>query len=110
MNDKDVFIVDVRMPEELVQFGMIPNSVHMHLYTLGHRLVASPERFQAAVGRHKPAKGATVVTVCAAGIRARTAQLAFLAAGYTDVRRYKGSMDDWLQQGGPVVPPAPKGQ
>jgi len=104
----DVYIIDVRSPEEVKNLGMVPNAVHLEIRTLGHMIILPPEVFRDWVGVEKPRTSQEVVMVCAKGLRARTAQLAFKGAGYTNVRRYRGSFEDWVEKGGPVVggPPA----
>ena len=45
-----------------------------------------PEEFKSEYNMEKPALETPIVTTCLKGIRARTAQLAFLGAGYNNVR------------------------
>jgi len=101
---KELFIVDVRTPEEVNSLGMVPNSVHVDIRSFGHMFLLPEEEFQVVVGAAKPAADQEIVTVCKKGIRARTTQLSLMGLGYTNVRRYKGSFDDWLAQGGRIVP------
>lgn len=100
---KELFIFDVRSPQEIEECGKIPNSLHIDIFVLGHALMLSNEDFLAKFGVAKPAADAEVVTLCKKGLRARTAQFALTGAGYTNVRVYPGSYLDWIDNGGRLV-------
>lgn len=53
---------------------------------LGLAILQPDEDFVEVRGFNKPALDDPLVVTCMAGVRARTAQLALLGAGYTDVR------------------------
>ncbi|KAK3879961.1 hypothetical protein Pcinc_015523 [Petrolisthes cinctipes] len=108
LETKSITLLDVRLPLELKEMGMIPQSKNLILQPLGPYILLSDEKFLERTGFEKPRKDDPIVVTCLAGVRARTAQMALMAAGYTDVRRYKGSFEDWLEKGGPVVYPEMK--
>ncbi|XP_042864793.1 rhodanese domain-containing protein CG4456-like [Penaeus japonicus] len=104
--DKDaVKLIDVRLPKELREAGMIPKSKNIILQMLGVSILLPDEVFADKYGFEKPNVDEPIVVMCLAGIRARTAQLAMMGAGYKNVRVYVGSYEDWLENGGPVVYP-----
>lgn len=104
---KEVTVIDVRMPKELREDGMIPDSKNLALPWLGPAILQPETDFASQLGFNKPALNEPIVVTCLAGVRARTAQLALMAAGYSNVRVYVGSFEDWLEQGGKVdfLPP-----
>ena len=53
---------------------------------LGVTMLLPTEDFAVRMGVPKPAASAPVVTMCMAGIRAKTAQLALMGMGYNNVR------------------------
>lgn len=56
---------------------------------LGPYFLLNDEEFAAQLGFEKPALEDPIVITCKLGIRARTAQLAMMAVGYTNVRYVK---------------------
>ncbi|XP_076064449.1 thiosulfate:glutathione sulfurtransferase-like [Oratosquilla oratoria] len=103
LEDKEVVLIDVRTRGERSNPGHIPGSVNLPLHLIGDALLMAPETFQEKFGFVKPDEKEPIVTMCLLGIRSRTAQLAFMGAGYTNVRNYLGSFDDWLERGGTVI-------
>ncbi|XP_066954451.1 rhodanese domain-containing protein CG4456-like isoform X3 [Macrobrachium rosenbergii] len=99
----DITVIDVRTPKELTQIGMIPNSKNIKVQSFGPDILLPDDKFAEKFGFKKPALDEPIAVICLAGIRARTAQLAMMAVGYSNVRVYVGSMEDWLEKKGPVV-------
>jgi len=58
-------------------------------------------RLEAEPSRYAPDRGAEVVLICAAGMRARLAATALLGAGYTRVCSVEGGFDRWRAEGLP---------
>ncbi|XP_027212896.2 rhodanese domain-containing protein CG4456 isoform X1 [Penaeus vannamei] len=108
LDNDGVTLIDVRLPKELYESGMIPKSKNILLQTLGVSILLPEEDFTDKFGFEKPDIDEPIVVMCLGGIRARTAQLAMIGAGYKDVRVYVGSYEDWLENGGPVVYPEVK--
>ncbi|XP_050698190.1 rhodanese domain-containing protein CG4456-like [Eriocheir sinensis] len=100
--DKQVTLIDVRLPYEHVEVGTIPDSKNVPLQILGLAILQPDEKFAEKRGFSKPSLDQPLVVTCLAGVRARTAQLALLGAGYTNVRVYVGSFEDWVEKGGKV--------
>ena len=65
-------------------------------------LALSPADFEARYGYPLPAKSDALVTHCMKGGRAGKAADALKAAGYTDVKVYQGSYNDWKANDGPL--------
>ncbi|XP_076064134.1 rhodanese domain-containing protein CG4456-like isoform X2 [Oratosquilla oratoria] len=102
LKNDQVKLIDVRMKDEIAELGCAAGSLSLPLPYLGDYLVLEPEHFLMTLGFPKPSEKDTIVTMCKAGSRARTAQLAFMGARYTNVRTYKGSFQDWTEKGGPM--------
>ncbi|XP_018026285.1 rhodanese domain-containing protein CG4456-like [Hyalella azteca] len=105
LEKEDVILIDVRAPSELEKLGAVPDAINLPLRTLGQTILLPKEDFEVRMGIKKPDSDAPIATMCMAGVRARTAQLALIGAGYTNVRRYRGSFEDWLEKGGAVIKP-----
>ncbi|XP_068228701.1 rhodanese domain-containing protein CG4456-like [Palaemon carinicauda] len=103
VENDDITVIDVRTPKELAQIGMIPNSKNIKVQSFGPDILLPDNEFAEKFGFKKPALDEPIAVICLAGIRARTAQFAMMAVGYSNVRVYVGSMEDWLEKEGPVV-------
>ncbi|KAK7084828.1 Thiosulfate:glutathione sulfurtransferase [Halocaridina rubra] len=104
---QEITLIDVRTSGELANVGMIPTSKHFHVYYVGPDILLPDDEFEKKVGFKKPGLDDPLVITCLLGIRARTAQMALMTAGYKNVRVYKGSFTDWSERGGPIVFPEP---
>jgi rhodanese-related sulfurtransferase len=102
---KNLILVDVREPAELVSTGIIPSAVSVPLSSQPDALFLSPDEFETRFGYPKPgmddAKG-DMVFYCRAGVRAKTAAALAVQAGYDPDRIgvYEGSWLDWAGRGG----------
>jgi glyoxylase-like metal-dependent hydrolase (beta-lactamase superfamily II)/rhodanese-related sulfurtransferase len=87
---KDVLLLDVRDPEELIgPLGSLAGVKNIPVQHLAHRLAdleASKEK--------------DIVTVCRSGARAHTAAQILLKAGFTGVRVLEGGMIAWREMEG----------
>merc|ERR1719490_13351 len=89
----EVVLVDVRQPKELLTDGEIPAAFQM-----------SSQDFKAKYGFNLPEKDATnVVLTCRSGRRILVAQERLKALGFSDLRLYRGSINDWKANDGPLV-------
>ena len=102
LNANEITLIDVRQPQELITSGRIPNAKNIGLINLGGTMLLPPEEFEDQLGFKKPDLDAPIAVMCVAGVRSLTAQCALKGIGYTNVRNYQGSFEDWLQQGGDV--------
>jgi thiosulfate/3-mercaptopyruvate sulfurtransferase len=108
LNDASTKLLDVRSTREWAR-GMIPNATKFSfgdLYTDIHtRRFKSPRDMAAAFEQAGVAKGQTVVTYCAIGMRASLAYFAARAAGIP-ARVYVGSWEDWTSDpASPIAKP-----
>ena len=88
---EDLYLLDVRTPEELVEHGMIAGAVNIPIDQLEARLSEVP-------------KDKEIVTYCMRGGRASTAADILREAGYTEPIQY-GGITAWKEAGKPVVQP-----
>lgn len=83
MAEEDVFLLDVRQPEEY-EAGHIPDSVSVPLRTLGENLDVLPSL------------DAQIVVVCKGGFRAMIGMTALHVLGYENAFDLKGGYDAWV--------------
>ena len=88
---EDIYLLDVRNPDELVEHGMIAGAVNIPIDQLESRLSDVP-------------KDKEIVTYCMRGGRASTAADILREAGYTEPIQY-GGITAWKEAGKPVVQP-----
>ncbi|KAB7498776.1 Heat shock protein [Armadillidium nasatum] len=102
LEKNEILLIDVRSERELIENGYIHNSINIPLGGVGVSLLRPDAEFKELYGIEKPSPNKPIATMCLLGIRALTAQLALKGAGYTDVRLYRGSFNDWTLKGGPI--------
>lgn len=88
---EDIFLLDVRNPDELVEHGMIAGSVNIPVGELEARMSEVPE-------------GKTIVTYCMRGGRASRAADILREAGHDEPIEF-GGITAWKEAGRPVVQP-----
>ena len=88
---EDIFLLDVRNPDELEEHGMIAGAVNIPIDQLEARLSEVP-------------RDKEIVTYCMRGGRASTAADILREAGYTEPIEY-GGITAWKEAGKPVVQP-----
>ncbi|CAG9805444.1 unnamed protein product [Chironomus riparius] len=94
-NPKNNFF-DVREKIELVETGKYPNDpTNVQMVNLEAAFDLSPEEFQQTYNRAKPDINDPIIFLCKKGIRAKLAYEQITAKGYTDVKYYKGSWNEW---------------
>lgn len=104
LDRNEVVLVDVRRPEELLTDGEIPGSVNVPLQEIPAAFQLSTQDFKAKYGFNLPEKEATnVVLTCRSGRRILVAQERLKALGYSSLRLYRGSINDWKANNGPLV-------
>jgi rhodanese-related sulfurtransferase len=89
MRDQGAFILDVREPDEWVQFH-IPGSTLIPLGDLPDRLNELPA-------------DRLIVVVCRSGNRSATGRDILLGAGFTQVTSMAGGVTRWQAQGLPIA-------
>jgi len=88
---EDIYLLDVRNPDELEEHGMIAGAVNIPIGELEARLDEVP-------------KGKTIVTYCMRGGRASRAADLLRDAGYDEPIEF-GGITAWKEAGKPVVQP-----
>jgi adenylyltransferase/sulfurtransferase len=89
---EDLFVLDVRRPQELEEGGLIEGSVNIPIDDLGKRMAEVPQ--------DKP-----IVIYCHRGGRASRAAAMLRENGYTEPIEY-GGIEAWKEKGYPVARPA----
>ncbi|KAF9580323.1 hypothetical protein BGW38_003071, partial [Lunasporangiospora selenospora] len=88
-------LVDVRTPDEIV-VGVIPTSHHIPLAVLEEALVELPdETFEERYGFKRFGKDDEVIFYCRSGRRSNLAYEKAKSLGYTRVRNYSGSWNEY---------------
>jgi rhodanese-related sulfurtransferase len=89
LQEDGAFFLDVRQPEEWVDFH-IPGSTLIPLGELPNRLSEVP-------------KDQKIVVVCRSGNRSQSGRDILLKAGFTDVTSMSGGVSEWRSLGFPTV-------
>jgi rhodanese-related sulfurtransferase len=88
---EDIYLLDVRNPDELEEHGMIAGAINIPIDQLQARLSEVP-------------RDKEIVTYCMRGGRASTAADILREAGYTEPIEF-GGITAWKEAGKPVVQP-----
>ncbi|GAB6018893.1 Thiosulfate:glutathione sulfurtransferase [Chamberlinius hualienensis] len=105
VEDKNVFLIDVREPKELLETGRIPGAINIPVADFKSALELPEDQFKGKYGVNKPSLyDGKVVVYCRSGRRA-TAAVEQLADSCYKMRIYQGSMLDWLSRNGPLQKP-----
>ncbi|KAH7133489.1 Rhodanese-like domain-containing protein [Dactylonectria macrodidyma] len=99
---KEIVIVDVREPSEVLHTGQIPGAINIPITSAVQSFHISAEDFETLYGYDRPPKDVELLFYCKAGVRARAAATLALDAGWARVGEYPGSWLDWERQQGPV--------
>ncbi|MBE2220620.1 MAG: hypothetical protein IAF02_03720, partial [Anaerolineae bacterium] len=88
----EVFLLDVRQPEELEENGWIEGAVNIPLRELADSL------------EYLPSQDTPIISYCGSGWRCTIAATALEAMGWEDVKCMKdGSFSGWVEAGYPIV-------
>ena len=98
-HDPSVVLVDVREPSEYSVVS-IPGSINVPWKTHPEGFELPEDQFKAAFGVAKPQRSQELVFYCASGMRAAKARSVAFNHGYPKTSIYKGSMNDWVANGG----------
>ncbi|XP_070538147.1 thiosulfate:glutathione sulfurtransferase-like isoform X3 [Ptychodera flava] len=97
----DIQLIDVREPDELVEFGKIDKSYNIPLGELKDALDMDPEKFQEKYKFEMPGLSDTkMVFSCRRGNRSAKALVAAISLGYTKARHYPGGWEEWSEKQG----------
>ncbi|XP_050501324.1 rhodanese domain-containing protein CG4456-like isoform X1 [Diabrotica virgifera virgifera] len=95
-NDNNVWIVDVREPDEVKSSGLIGKSINIPLGTVKDVLKdSSNEAFQNNYGRPKPEANSPLIFYCMKGGRAAKAAEMAESVGFKNAKYYQGSWTEW---------------
>jgi len=97
-------IIDVRSRKELEETGKIPNSHNVPLAEIREMAFEglSEEEFKIKFGFERPQKEEPFVLTCRSGRRARVASKILRDLGYSAIKVYDGSWNDWVAKKGPI--------
>ncbi|EDW18173.2 rhodanese domain-containing protein CG4456 [Drosophila mojavensis] len=99
-NHPEIYLIDVRNPEELTATGSIPSSLNVPLPELEAALNSDSEEFEKKYGRAKPANDANIIFTCRSGRRAQEAAEIAKTVGFTNLSVYRGSWLEWAEKEG----------
>ncbi|XP_043231261.1 rhodanese domain-containing protein CG4456-like [Amphibalanus amphitrite] len=95
-------VIDVRNPGELQEKGKLPKAVNVPMTELKEAMELSPEEFQNKYGFVQPSQSDALIVHCNRGGRAARAATQLTESGFSNVRLYQGSFNDWVSNGGPL--------
>ncbi|XP_041971297.1 rhodanese domain-containing protein CG4456-like [Aricia agestis] len=99
VNNDNVYIIDVREPEEIKELGKIPNSINIPLDKVYTTLSAvNDEVFKKIYKRSRPTEDSQIIFYCAIGKRSGMAQKSAYDLGYKNAKNYVGSYTDWTKK------------
>ncbi|XP_038223062.1 rhodanese domain-containing protein CG4456-like [Zerene cesonia] len=98
-SNDNVYIIDVREPDEVKEYGSIPNSVNIPLGSVTPALsTMSDDEFAKVFKRQKPSENTEIIFYCMIGKRSGMAQQNAINLGYKNVKNYLGSWTDWAHK------------
>ncbi|KAM4772073.1 thiosulfate sulfurtransferase/rhodanese-like domain-containing protein 3 [Rhinophrynus dorsalis] len=97
LKEEGVFLIDVREPWEVKEYGVIEGSLNIPMGDLAPALQMSPEDFEEKYHKKMPEKSSTLVFSCLAGIRSKKAVSVASSFGYNKVHHYSGGYEDWAR-------------
>lgn len=100
IDDKDVYLVDVRRPEEVSQGTIEADKwVHVPWQEVGEAALLSSDEFKDKYGCEKPKKSDNVVFYCLGGVRSTLALKALEKAECgIDATHFPGGWDEWTSK------------
>ncbi|XKL62280.1 hypothetical protein PGB90_002113 [Kerria lacca] len=98
MDEKMLYLIDVREKSELLETGTLPDSVNIPLAEVESALQLSNDEFENKYSKNKPINTATIVFSCRLGKRSEMAMQTAIKLGYTNVLNYSGGWNDWEKQ------------
>ncbi|KAG8444733.1 hypothetical protein GDO86_009777 [Hymenochirus boettgeri] len=95
LKGKSVFIIDVREPWEVKEYGIIQGSINIPLGDLAPALKMDPKGFEEKYQKKMPNKASTLIFSCLAGIRSKKAVDVAGSLGFDRIHHYAGGFEDW---------------
>ncbi|EDV21911.1 uncharacterized protein TRIADDRAFT_17427, partial [Trichoplax adhaerens] len=96
LEEKSIYLIDVREPAELTEEGKINGSINVPLGQLVEALSIHDEDFAIRYGVAQPDKENTnLVFYCKGGVRSNHAMKTAISLGYNRARHLAGGIDQW---------------
>ena len=94
---EEYFLVDVREPNEVKNYGMIPSANNVPLGEIEGAFSSelNSQQFKEAYGFRKPETSEVVILYCRSGARSDQATDILKRLGYEFARNYRGSVQEW---------------
>jgi len=103
IDENSIILIDVRNKTELEKTGKIPGSFNVPLPDIPEAFEQSPQQFKEKYNFDLPPTTAkNIVITCRSGRRVLLAQERLEPLGYTKLRLYRGSFNDWKANGGRI--------
>ncbi|XP_040839038.1 thiosulfate sulfurtransferase/rhodanese-like domain-containing protein 3 isoform X1 [Ochotona curzoniae] len=96
LNSKNIMLIDVREPWEILEYGKIPGSVNIPLDEVGEALQMNPKDFKEKYKKVKPSKSDNLVFSCLAGLRSKKALDTAISLGFNSAQHYAGGWKEWV--------------
>tara|TARA_Y100000310_G_scaffold345469_1_gene465338 strand:- start:3981 stop:4343 length:363 start_codon:yes stop_codon:yes gene_type:complete len=90
---KEFILLDVRQKGELMH-GMLPGAKHICIEEIDEALKLNPHEFKERYG-FVMGKDSEIVCYCKSGERSKIVANLLLSEGFTNVKDYSGSVEDW---------------
>lgn len=108
MESKDLTLVDVREPEEVVKYGTLPGAVSIPLGQVTNALRMEENSFQEKFKCPKPLKHAQNLVFfgyASSGLAVKSEAAVKMASrlGYKRARHYAGGMKEWMDRGNKIT-------
>ncbi|XP_017268737.1 thiosulfate sulfurtransferase/rhodanese-like domain-containing protein 3 [Kryptolebias marmoratus] len=98
LSEQKAVVIDVREPWELREYGFIPGSINVPLGQMDTALQLGPEEFRERYDGDMPLQTDSIVFICLAGVRSKTALNTAASLGYKDVQHYPGGWYEWAER------------
>ncbi|XP_041043510.1 thiosulfate sulfurtransferase/rhodanese-like domain-containing protein 3 [Carcharodon carcharias] len=94
----NTFVIDVREPWEIREYGQIPGSINIPLGQLEQALKLNPSKFMEAYNGKMPSTSDKIVFSCLAGVRSKKALDAAVSMGYSRALHFPGGWEEWVKR------------
>jgi len=95
---KQVIILDVRKPNELIEEGAIPTAFNLPVDDIEAALKLDSQAFTEKYGFTKPVPSDKIIVFCRSGKRANRAGNILNRHDYLNVLNYRGSWNEWKER------------
>lgn len=95
LKSNKIFLIDVREPWELTEYGQIPGSINVPLDQVEHALHLDPKSFTETYNGLMPTTSDKIVFSCLAGVRSKKALDTAAFLGYSRAVHFPGGWEEW---------------